>query len=113
MLHAGEGTRENKMGAGHPRCLRELSGGRWGLQMGGGQRAEWHGVSGSQDGPGLLRHLIEVMGTLCEAAPLPWAILMTGSDTLHPRRGMSVSFGHLCSDQPGLPVRRVSGWCPS
>lgn len=43
VLRAGEGTRENKMGAGHTRCLRELSGGRWGLQMGGGQRAEGHG----------------------------------------------------------------------
>ena len=29
MLEKGPG--ENRMGAGHPRCLRELSGGRWGL----------------------------------------------------------------------------------
>ena len=71
------------------------------------------GDNGSQNGPGLLRQLIEVMGDLCEAAPLPWAILMTGSKSLHPRRGMSLSFGHLRSEQPGLPVRRVSGWYPS
>lgn len=47
------------------------------------------GDNGSQNGPGLSRQLIEVMGNLCEAAPLPWAILMTGSKILHPRRGMS------------------------
>ena len=63
--------------------------------MGGGQRAEGHGGQWITGRSRIVEASDKGVETLCDAAPLPWAILTTGSETLHPRRGMSVSFGHL------------------
>lgn len=40
---------------------------------------------------------------------LPWAIVMSGSETLQPGKALSASLSQLCSDQSGLPVSRVVG----
>lgn len=65
--------------------------------MGGGQRAEGRGGQWITGQSRVVEASDKGVGTLCsqQAAPLPWAILTTGSEILHPRRGMSASFGHL------------------
>ena len=72
-------------------------------------------LSGTKDGLGLLRYLTDVYGECCEesekslynpgrSAILSWAVLIFGSETLQPGKGMSVSFSQLSSDQLGLSV---------